>query len=55
MRSGPACVVPFNVRFRGFVPINRLLPSAIAQHPIMDGKTGVCNALQGIVCEVVLW
>ena len=55
MRPGPACVVPFNDRVRGSGTINRLIPSSVAQHPIVDGKNDVCDALQALVYEVVLW
>ena len=39
--------MPFNVRLRGSVTINRLLPSAIAQHLILNEKNVEGNALQG--------
>ena len=32
-----------------------LLSSAFAQHPIVNEKNGVCNALQDIVPETTLW
>ena len=55
LRSGPACVAPFNTWVLGSVTINRLLHSAMAQLLILDGKLLACNALQGIVLEAVLW
>ena len=47
--------MPFKAWFRGFVPINRLLPSAVAQHPILNEKFVQGKALQALVYEVVLW
>ena len=55
MRSVPACVVVFDVPVRGFVTINRLLPFAMGQYLIVNGKIGLCNALQALVLDAVSW
>ena len=55
MWPGLARVVPFNVCVRGSVATNRLLPSSMAQHPILNGTFVQGKALQALVYEVVLW
>ena len=49
LRSGPACVVPFNAWVLGSATINQLLQSAMAHHLILNGNLVEGKALQALV------